>query len=95
MTDGGPAEPGAQLSATDLAVDHRLSLLAQSFRFLLDITPVDADDRFHEKSFREQVERQLAAALRQDLADHAQAQYIDLDRADTIAVHDLLPETTA
>ncbi len=33
-----------QLSAGDLAVDHRLSLLAQSFRFLLDITPVDADD---------------------------------------------------
>ena len=33
-----------QLSAVDLAVDHQLSLLAQSFRFLLDITPVDADD---------------------------------------------------
>ena len=33
-----------QLSAADLAVDHQLSLLAQSFRFLLDITPVDADD---------------------------------------------------
>jgi uncharacterized protein (TIGR02421 family) len=32
------------LSASDLAVDHRLALLAQSFRFLLDITPVDADD---------------------------------------------------
>ncbi|MDZ5661567.1 DUF1704 domain-containing protein [Nocardioides sp. S-58] len=32
------------LSAADLAVDHRLSLLAQSFRFLLDVTPVDADD---------------------------------------------------
>lgn len=25
------------------------------------VTPVDADDRFHEKSFREQIERQLAA----------------------------------
>jgi uncharacterized protein (TIGR02421 family) len=34
----------AGLSAEDLAVDHHLSLLAQSFRFLLDITPVDADD---------------------------------------------------
>ncbi len=33
-----------ELSAADLAVDHHLSLLAQSFRFLLDITPVDADD---------------------------------------------------
>ena len=33
-----------QLSATDLAVDHQLALLAGSFRFLLDITPVDADD---------------------------------------------------
>ena len=45
MTSGdGPAGSGAELGATDLAVDHRLSLLAQSFRFLLDITPVDADD---------------------------------------------------
>jgi uncharacterized protein (TIGR02421 family) len=32
------------IAAADLAVDHRLSLLAQSFRFLLDVTPVDADD---------------------------------------------------
>lgn len=40
-----PAEEGAaQLSPADLAVDHRIALLAQSFRFLLDITPVDADD---------------------------------------------------
>lgn len=31
-------------SAADLAVDHRIALLSQSFRFLLDITPVDADD---------------------------------------------------
>jgi uncharacterized protein (TIGR02421 family) len=37
-----PGHPGP--AAADLAVDHRLSLLAQSFRFLLDITPVDADD---------------------------------------------------
>ncbi|MBC2932303.1 flavohemoglobin expression-modulating QEGLA motif protein [Nocardioides sp. zg-1228] len=44
MSDGDPARPGAGLSAADLAVDHRLSLLAQSFRFLLDVTPVDADD---------------------------------------------------
>ncbi|PKH40194.1 conserved hypothetical protein [Nocardioides alpinus] len=35
---------GAELSAEDLAVDHRLALLSASFRFLLDITPVDADD---------------------------------------------------
>ena len=41
MTDGGDH---AELSTQDLAVDHRLALLAQSFRFLLDITPVDADD---------------------------------------------------
>jgi len=33
-----------ELSPGDLAVDHQLALLAQSFRFLLDITPVDADD---------------------------------------------------
>ena len=43
MTDGDPTGPGAELSTSDLAVDHRLSLLAQSFRFLLDITPVDGE----------------------------------------------------
>ena len=37
-------ESGEGLSAADLAVDHQLALLAGSFRFLLDITPVDADD---------------------------------------------------
>jgi uncharacterized protein (TIGR02421 family) len=41
VTDAGDR---AELRAEDLAVDHRLSLLAQSFRFLLDVTPVDADD---------------------------------------------------
>lgn len=41
MTDVGDRP---ELSTGDLAVDHRLALLAQSFRFLLDITPVDADD---------------------------------------------------
>lgn len=41
---GGSGEAGGQLSAGDLAVDHHLALLAGSFRFLLDITPVDADD---------------------------------------------------
>ena len=34
----------SELSAADLAVDHRLALLSQSFRFLLEVTPVDADD---------------------------------------------------
>ncbi len=34
----------ARLGAADLAVDHRLALLSQSFRFLLEVTPVDADD---------------------------------------------------
>lgn len=42
--DADPPRPVAELGAADLAVDHRLSLLAQSYRFLLDITPVDADD---------------------------------------------------
>jgi uncharacterized protein (TIGR02421 family) len=37
-------EAAAELSTQDLAVDHQLALLAGSFRFLLDITPVDADD---------------------------------------------------
>jgi len=41
VTGGGEH---AELSPADLAVDHSLALLAQSFRFLLDITPVDADD---------------------------------------------------
>ena len=39
------------LGAGDLAVDHGLALLAGSFRFLLDITPVDADD--HRDDFLE------------------------------------------
>jgi uncharacterized protein (TIGR02421 family) len=33
----------ATLSTHDLAVDHALAEIAQSFRFLLDVTPVDAD----------------------------------------------------
>ena len=33
-----------EISASDLAVDHQLAQIAGSFRFLLDITPVDADD---------------------------------------------------
>ncbi len=37
------AEP-VKLAAGDLAIDHELAQLSQSFRFLLDITPVDADD---------------------------------------------------
>ena len=42
MTEAAGEHDG--LSAADLAVDHHLALLAGSFRFLLDITPVDADD---------------------------------------------------
>ncbi|MGI9084216.1 MAG: flavohemoglobin expression-modulating QEGLA motif protein [Aeromicrobium sp.] len=32
------------LSAPDLAVDHALAQLSESFRFILDITPIDAQD---------------------------------------------------
>lgn len=32
------------LAAVDQAVDHQLSQLGTSFRFILDVTPVDADD---------------------------------------------------
>lgn len=32
------------LAAADRAVDHQLSQLGTSFRFILDVTPVDADD---------------------------------------------------
>lgn len=32
------------IAAPDQAIDHALAQLSQSFRFLLDITPVDADD---------------------------------------------------
>lgn len=34
----------AQLSAEDLAVDHQLAQLSDSVRFLLEITPIDADE---------------------------------------------------
>lgn len=33
-----------QILAADQAIDHSLAQLSQTFRFLLDITPVDADD---------------------------------------------------
>ncbi|MEO5662390.1 MAG: tyrosine/phenylalanine carboxypeptidase domain-containing protein [Nocardioides sp.] len=32
------------IAATDRAIDHELAQLSRSFRFLLDITPVDAED---------------------------------------------------
>lgn len=35
----------AQIAAGDQAIDHELAQLSQSFRFLLDITPVDADEK--------------------------------------------------
>lgn len=34
----------SEILASDQAIDHSLAQVAQSFRFLLDITPVDADD---------------------------------------------------
>jgi len=40
---GSPA-PTREFSAADRAIDHALAQLSQSFRFLLDITPVDAED---------------------------------------------------
>ena len=38
MTEPNP------LAVIDRAIDHQLSQLGQSFRFVLDVTPVDADD---------------------------------------------------
>ena len=38
MTEPNP------LAVIDRAIDHQLSQLGQSFRFILDVTPVDADD---------------------------------------------------
>ena len=35
----------AEIAAGDQAIDHELAQLSQSFRFLLDITPVDADEK--------------------------------------------------
>ena len=46
--------PGETFSARDLAVDHALALLSGSVRFLLDITPVDAD-RVREAYLAEEV----------------------------------------
>lgn len=34
----------AEIAAADQAIDHELAQLSQSFRFLLDITPMDAED---------------------------------------------------
>ena len=38
------SKPRAELSPDDIAVDHALAQLSGTFRFLLDITPVDAED---------------------------------------------------
>ncbi len=35
---------GNPLSAADQAIDHQLSDLGSSVRFILDVTPVDTDD---------------------------------------------------
>ena len=35
---------GASLSVTDLAIDHALAQTAASMQFLLDVTPVNADE---------------------------------------------------
>jgi uncharacterized protein (TIGR02421 family) len=36
-------QPSLRLTARDLAVDHTLALLSEGTRFVLDVTPVDAD----------------------------------------------------
>ncbi len=41
--DAGSSEP-PEIAAADRAIDHSLAQLSRTFRFLLDITPVDADD---------------------------------------------------
>lgn len=40
----GPREPEVTLSAGDLAVDHLLTQITEGTRFLLDVTPVDAQE---------------------------------------------------
>ena len=42
---GSDAGPTAFLAVEDLAVDHTLAMLSGGIRFLLDITPVDADEQ--------------------------------------------------
>jgi len=42
LTAADVTEPGAALAQDDLAVDEELAQLSQAFRFLLDLTPVDA-----------------------------------------------------
>lgn len=40
--------PTATISPGDLAIDHELDQLGESFRFLLDVTPVDVDSAHHD-----------------------------------------------
>lgn len=80
-------EPGgrAAVSAADLAVDHRLALLAGSFRFLLDITPVDADDL--RAGFLDGRDPDPAFTYR-DLEDDPDVVRAELDSVDLGAVED-------
>ncbi len=75
----------AGLSAADLAVDHRLALLAGSFRFLLDITPMDADDL--REAFLDGRDPDPAFTYR-DLEDDPDVVRAELDSVDLGAVED-------
>lgn len=41
----GREAPGARWDPADLAVDHTLAMLSESLRFLLDVTPEDAEEQ--------------------------------------------------
>ncbi|MGO0574854.1 flavohemoglobin expression-modulating QEGLA motif protein [Ornithinimicrobium panacihumi] len=89
QSDTGPT---ATLAVEDLAVDHTLAMLAGGIRFLLDVTPVDADD--HRADFLAGTIEEPAFTYRELDVDPdvfgAQLDQVPLDRVQDATLADLL-----
>ena len=85
-------QPRAVLGAEDLAVDHTLAMLSAGVRFLLDVTPVDAEDR--RADFLAGLVDEPVFAYRELDADPAvfgaQLDHVALDRVTDPTLGDLL-----
>ncbi|WP_228255071.1 flavohemoglobin expression-modulating QEGLA motif protein [Ornithinimicrobium avium] len=87
-----PAEGPAVLSAEDLAVDHTLAMLSSGIRFILDVTPVDAEA--HRAEFLAGTVKEPPFRYRELDADpdvlDAQLDHVALDRVGDPTLGDLL-----
>lgn len=84
--------PPARLAARDLAVDHTLALLSEGTRFVLDVTPVDADT--HRAEFVAGTLEEPAFTYRELEADpdvvEAQLEHAPVERVEDPTLGELL-----